>query len=152
MINVTFAISKYILLCQEMETSASSSRYLIFPTCLVTANAYGSNTQLHVTQNADMFANINHVDIQRTFDIREYRYDAVYFLVASRASIRCTCVERKKGAEIKSIFHEERHYFTFPPLKMHRLHLQYREAADLVLSRSEIMEDPTRKRPVSREI
>lgn len=119
--------------------SASFSRYLIFPSCLVTANAYGSNTQLHVTQNADMFANINHVDIQRTFDIREYRYDACIF--PGSLAIRCTCVECKKRAKIKSIFSRKgdrtAYILYFSMFKMHRLHLQCQE---VVLSRSEIIE------------
>jgi len=45
----------------DIETSASFPLFNLF---FVTANAYGSNTQLHVTQNADTLANINHTDIQ----------------------------------------------------------------------------------------
>lgn len=98
----------------------------------MTANAYGSNTQLHVTQNADMFANINHADIQRTFDIREYRYDVVYFLVASLSDALVSNARRKPKLNLSF---GKNGILYLSVLEMHRSHLQYREVADLVLSK-----------------
>lgn len=82
---ITFTISK--VLSYQRYGNVSFSRYLIFPLCLMTANAYGSNTQLHLTQKTDTFANINHVDIQGTFDVREYRDMMLYVTSLSNALV-----------------------------------------------------------------
>lgn len=103
--------------------SISFFDYLIFPSCLVTVNAYGSDTQLYVTQNADTFANINHVDIQRTFDIREYRYDVVYFPIASLSDALVSNARRELKLNLSSRKNGNTLYFSI--FKMHKLHLQY---------------------------